>query len=148
MTLEIIHQPERDLTLFVARGVPSVADLLGAYRRAKDSFGLTKHTLWDGRRASFAHLQKHDLLMLEHFIALIQNHCPSRKGGRSALLFGDARDAGLFWEFAKLNYRVPQRRQVVLGLDQAWAWIEEGIAPRSHDQPLGAVPPAPLSSHY
>lgn len=129
MALEIIHQPERDLTIFVARGNPSVAELLRSYRDAKESCGFTKHTIWDGRQASFAHLKKHDLLMLDHFIALIQNHCPHRVGGRSSLLFDDSKDAGLFWDFAKLNYRVPQRRQVVMSMQDALAWVHDGVTP-------------------
>ena len=132
MSLDIIHQPERDLTIFMAKGYPSVPDILRAYREAKESYGLTKHTLWDGREASFAHLKEYDLLMLDHFIALIQNQCSQRVGGRSALLFGDPTDAGLFRDFAKLNYRLPQRRQVVLSLEAALAWTEKGILPRNH----------------
>ncbi|MCF8042060.1 MAG: hypothetical protein K9K65_08895 [Desulfarculaceae bacterium] len=131
MTMEIIHQPERELTIFIAKGNPSVPEILRSYRNAKESRGLTKHTLWDGREASFAHFKTHDLLMLDHFIALIQNQCPQRIGGRSSLLFGDPEDAGLFWDFAKLNYRVPQRRQVVLSLDAAMAWTVKGIVPKN-----------------
>ena len=132
MSLDIIHQPERELTIFVAKDNPSVPEILRSYRDAKEKYGLTKHTLWDAREASFAHFKKHELFMLEHFIALIQNHCPQRVGGRSALLFGGPRDAGLFRDFAKLNYRVPQRRQVVLSLEEALAWAEKGIVPRNH----------------
>lgn len=131
MPLDIIHQPERDLTTFVAKGDLSVADILRAYREAKETYGLTKHTLWDGRDASFAHFERHDLAMLDHFLALIQNNCPQRIGGRSALLTGNSQDAGLLWDFAKLNYRLPQRRQVVLSLEAALAWTEMGIAPRN-----------------
>ncbi|MBU1154270.1 MAG: hypothetical protein KKC30_01700 [Proteobacteria bacterium] len=132
MPLDIIHQPERDLTTFVAKGYPSVAEILRTYREVKENYGLTKHSLWDGREASFTHFARHDLAMLDHFLALIQNNCAQRVGGRSALLFGNTRDAGLFWDFAKLNYRLPQRRQVVLSLEAALAWAEKGIAPRNH----------------
>lgn len=132
MPLEIIHQPERELTVFILKGNPSVTEILRCYRDAKENRGLTKHTLWDGREASFAHLKEYDLLMLDHFIALIQNQCPQRVGGRSALLFGDPTDAGLFRDFAKLNYRVPQRRRVVLSLEEALAWVEKGVVPRNH----------------
>jgi len=131
LPLDIIHQPERDLTTFVAKGEPSVAEILQTYREVKEKFGLTKHTIWDGRQASFAHFGRHELAMLDHFLALIQNNCPQRAGGRSALLFGNSRDAGLFRDFAKLNYRLPQRRQVVLTLEAALAWTEKGIAPRN-----------------
>lgn len=136
MALEIIRQPKRDLTIFVAKGNPAVAEILRSYRDVKEGCGLTKHTVWDGREASFAHLKQHDLLMLDHFIALIQNHCPHRVGGRSALLFGNPKDAGLFWGFAKLNYRVPQRRQVVLTLEEAQDWAEQGIAPHNGSGPF------------
>lgn len=88
-----------------------------------------RQTLWGACRAFFAHQKKHDILMLDHFIALIQNHCPHRAGGRSSLLFDDSMDAGLFWDFAKLNYRVPQRRQVVMGMQDALAWVHDGVTP-------------------
>lgn len=132
MPLDIIHQPEREMTTFVVKGDPSVADILRAYREAKESYGLTKHTIWDGRDAFFAHFERHDLAMLDHFLVLIQNHCSQRVGGRSALLTGNPQDAWLLWDFAKLNYRLPQRRQVVLSMEAALAWTEKGILPRNH----------------
>lgn len=127
--MEIIHQPERDLTVFIAKGNPHLSEILQAYREVKDGPGLTKHTIWDGREASFSHFKEHDLMMLDQLIALIQNQSPLRVGGRSALLFGTPKDAGLFWDFAKLNYRVPQRRKVVLTQEEALAWVERGVAP-------------------
>ncbi|MCB2192219.1 MAG: hypothetical protein KQI62_11675 [Deltaproteobacteria bacterium] len=130
MPLDVIHQPERDLTLFTLWGTPSVAEILHAYRDAKESHGLTKHTIWDSRRASVSHLTEHDLSMLNYFIALIQNQDPERVGGRSALLFSGVGDAVRFWNYAKLNYRVPQRLQVVLSMEDALAWVEQGVVPQ------------------
>ena len=72
MPLEVIYQPERDLTTFLVNGEPSMAEILRTYREVKESYGLTKHSLWDGRDASLSHFQKHDLEMLDHFLALIQ----------------------------------------------------------------------------
>ena len=47
-------------------------------------------------------------------------------------MFDNTRDAGMFWDFARFNYRLPQRRQVALNLEAALAWVENGIVPRNH----------------
>ncbi len=135
MSLEIVCKPERDLTIFIVKGQPTVAEILEAYREAKDRFGLTKHTIWDGREASLTHWQPFDLELLDQLIALIQNSDPGRSGGRSALLVASQDSAAMLKKFVLLNYRVPQHRKIVFTLEAALAWVRpEGSANESSIQ--------------
>lgn len=127
--METHHYPEQDLTIFVLSGAPSAADILHAYREVKEGPGLTKHTIWDGRAASFSHFSAYDVQLLDQLIALIQGGGSSRIGGWSALLAGDVKDASIFTGFAELNYRVPQRRKIVYSTEEAFAWVGQGCPP-------------------
>ena len=86
MAITYKYYPERDLTIFVVRGTQSPADILRAYRDAKESHGLSKHTIWDGREGDIAHLTPSDLEHLDQLLALIQDGDRTRVGGRAALV--------------------------------------------------------------
>jgi hypothetical protein len=120
-----IH-PERDLTIFLAEGEVSLADVLQAYREAKDNHGLTKHTIWDARAATFKNFSNFEMDQLDQFLALIQDRDKSRLGGRSALLFSCEEDAAVFQSLLRYSYRLPQRRKIVFTLEDAYAWILDG----------------------
>ena len=125
MSINWEHCPERNLTIFVAGPKVDVADILQAYRDAKERHGLTKHTIWDGRQASVAHFTPYDLERLNQMLALIQGNDRSRQGGRAALVLTSPHDATVFADFVTNDWRLPQQRKVVFSLEEAHAWLEE-----------------------
>lgn len=126
MSITCRHHPGQDLIVFAVQGEPELVDILEAYRYAKEHFGLTKHTIWDGREASLARLAAQDLDQLNDLLALIQGAGSARNGGRSALLVGNEQDAALFKGFVSRNWRLPQKRKVVYTMEEAHAWVERG----------------------
>lgn len=126
MSITCRHYPEKNLIVFLVQGEPELVDILEAYRYAKENFGLTKHTIWDGSEASLARLTSRDLDQLNELLALIQGADPERVGGRSAILLGNEQDSAMFTEFVSRNWRLPQKRKVVHTMEEAYAWVEKG----------------------